>query len=320
MRTIPVSILCSIMLFLLLTKCNNSPGDFTSRYIDTPDNEYLHFEIYGDSQDTLVVVHGGPGAGIQSILPSVKPLSKDFTLILYDQRGGGLSALPEDTTKLSAEFFTSDLESVRSHFGISKMNILAHSFGAIIVAEYLKKYPERISKLVLHAATGPSRKLAAQYYSESQKAFNPNIDLELDRKAGELLFGLLDGTSESPMADCIEFERISKVIAEINGEPTSYQGTTCSGTDNSVKYYYQYTAQYSSDSYGPWDYTSTLKHLNTKVLVLFGEQDSSGLSMQEQWVNSFSKSSLERIPDSGKDVLSGNPQQSIPLITEFLRN
>ena len=57
----------------------------------------LHYRILGSAPDTVVAVHGGPGAGMQAILPELEPLAENHTLIFYDQRGGGLSELPADT-------------------------------------------------------------------------------------------------------------------------------------------------------------------------------------------------------------------------------
>ena len=74
-------------------------------YLLGAENVRLHFNIMGSGEDTIVVIHGGPGAGIHSVLPSVKPLARSHVLILYDQRGGGLSELPEDTAKLQAKYF-----------------------------------------------------------------------------------------------------------------------------------------------------------------------------------------------------------------------
>lgn len=306
----------SILVALLFFSCSLPEPD--NGIIVNSAGEQLYYQVLGNSPDTLLVIHGGPGAGIESVLPAVKPLSQYFTLILYDQRGGGRSTLP-DTSRLGSEFHTLDLETVRSHFGLSKMNVLAHSFGAILVAEYLTKYPSNIDKLILHAATGPTRKEAAKYYMAEAKPSTPAPDPDLILKTAELLNSLLSGDAENPMQACKEYETLSRKIAQHRGKSVNYQGTTCSGSDASVAYYYQYTAQLSPLSYGNWDYTHQLESLDVSTLVLYGAKDTSGQFMQQQWVDAFKKSRLITVPNSEKGTLSDNPEYAIPEIVRFLK-
>ena len=119
---------CSI-LFLVLTACADKgskplpkEGFLTGAY-----GAKLFYKVAGTGTDTVVVLHGGPGAGMHSIMPSVSPLARNHILIFYDQRGGGKSELPADTSKLKPRYFVEDLEAVRSHFDLEKMNIIAHS-------------------------------------------------------------------------------------------------------------------------------------------------------------------------------------------------
>lgn len=313
-----ISFFCWLLLILTLSISSCSLPEPENGFVVNSSGEQLYFQVLGNSPDTLLVIHGGPGAGIESVLTLVKPLSQYFTLIIYDQRGGGRSTLP-DTSRLGAEFHTLDMETVRSHFGISKMNVLAHSFGAILVAEYLTKYPSNIDKLILHAATGPSRKEAAKYYMAEAKPSTPAPDPDLILKTTELLNSLLSGKSENPMQDCKEYETLSRKIAQERGKSVNYHGTTCSGSDASVAYYYQYTAQLSPMSYGNWDYTHQLDNLDVSSLVLFGAEDASGRVMQQQWVETFKNSKLIIVPNSEKGTLSDNPDYTISEIINFLK-
>src|SRR5215203_1947887 len=91
----------------------------------------LFYRVVGRGGDTLVVVHGGPGGDMENLAPDLAPLADRHVLIFYDQRGGGRSALPADTSLLDARWFVEDLEAVRRHFALDRMTIVAHSFGPV---------------------------------------------------------------------------------------------------------------------------------------------------------------------------------------------
>jgi proline iminopeptidase len=118
----------------------------------------LYYRVMGTGADTIVVVHGGPGAGMSTVLPDLKHLTRNHLIIFYDQRGGGRSTLPADTMQLQARYFIQDLEAVRQHFRLDRMNVVAHSFGPIIVAAYAQAHPNHGGSMVFLGATGPAER------------------------------------------------------------------------------------------------------------------------------------------------------------------
>jgi proline iminopeptidase len=47
------------------------------------------------------------------------------------------------------KFFIDDLEAIRKEFRISKMNLLAHSWGAVLAVHYALAYPDHVKKMIL---------------------------------------------------------------------------------------------------------------------------------------------------------------------------
>jgi len=76
-------------------------------------------------------------------------LSRSRRLILLDSRGVGLSADPADPATFHVERLVHDVESLRAHLGLDRMDLLAHSAGAILATLYAAAYPERLSRLIL---------------------------------------------------------------------------------------------------------------------------------------------------------------------------
>jgi len=109
----------------------------------------LHLETFGKKDSPVVIMlHGGPGNDYRSIL-SLKPLSDNYRLVYYDQRGSGLSErVPaKDHTILT---YLADLNEVVEKYGSGeKVNIIGHSWGAMLASAYIGKYPEKVDKVVL---------------------------------------------------------------------------------------------------------------------------------------------------------------------------
>ncbi|MEU1272046.1 alpha/beta fold hydrolase [Streptomyces sp. NPDC005799] len=99
----------------------------------------------------LVLCHGGPG--LWDMFGDLADLLADVTPVVHwDQRGCGRSqrvAGPWTTDR-----FTADLDAVRRHFGLERMALLGHSWGAQLALSYALSRPERVSVLVYVSGTG----------------------------------------------------------------------------------------------------------------------------------------------------------------------
>lgn len=273
----------------------------------------LHYRVVGDGPDTVVVVHGGPGAGMNSVRPDFEPLAEQLSLVFFDQRGGGHSELPADTSRLRARFFVEDLDSVRAHFGLERMNLLAHSFGSIIVARYAQKHPDRVGRIVLHGATGPVRERAARLARRA----TPDSDTTLSRRAGELLGSLLDGTAPDPAETCREWEKLNHRMAEARGEPVRWRGSSCDAPPEAVAYYFRYTAQLAPRSFGNWDFSEGLGWVSAPVLVVYAGDDSLAVAEQRAWVGAFPDGRLLLVPGADKGAIAERPDIVRHAIIEF---
>lgn len=284
-------------------------------YLQGADNVRLYYRVVGSAPDTIVAVHGGPGAGMNDFLPDMEPLTQNHTVIFYDQRGGGRSELPADTSLLESHFFIEDLEAVRRHFGLSRMKIIAHSFGAIIVAAYIRSYPERIERLGFVGATGPKRseaaKLAQKHYAE--------MDSVAFKHIMEIMQSLLSGAAEDPIAACSEYEGMLDDLAVKRGEPNKWRGNTCNASPEAVAYYYHYTARITPATFGDWDFTTGFAYVTAPLLVVYGALDSLALPQQRAWTQAFPKGRLLIIPNAGKGAISDRPDLVLPALESFFK-
>ena len=96
----------------------------------------------------LVCLPGGPGRAAE-YLGDLGGLSESRQLVLLDPRGVGSSADPADPATFRVDRLVSDVESLRIHLGLDRMDLLAHSAGAFLATLYAAAHPQRLSRLIL---------------------------------------------------------------------------------------------------------------------------------------------------------------------------
>jgi proline iminopeptidase len=98
------------------------------------DGTEIGYRVLGDGAP-LVCVPGGPGRTAE-YLGDLGGLDKSRQLILLDPRGVGLSADPADPATFRVDRLVNDVESLRVHLGLDRMDLLAHSAGAVLATLY----------------------------------------------------------------------------------------------------------------------------------------------------------------------------------------
>ena len=79
----------------------------------------------------------------------IDALAKRFTLILFDNRGTGLSEKPAFGYALSN--IAKDICGLLEHLAIPRAHVLGYSMGGAVAQELACRYPERVQRLVLCA-------------------------------------------------------------------------------------------------------------------------------------------------------------------------
>lgn len=96
----------------------------------------------------LVCVPGGPGRA-SSYLGDLGGLTDSHELVVLDHRGTGDSADSPDPSAYRCDRLVDDVEALRVHLGLERMNLLGHSAGGNIATLYGARFPHRLERLVL---------------------------------------------------------------------------------------------------------------------------------------------------------------------------
>ncbi len=104
---------------------------FTQR-TDAP----LYWAAYGrEGTPRLLVLHGGPGAHHDYLLPQWLDLADEYDLLFYDQRGGGRSRT-DDRSPVTWQTHVRDLEQLVAEFALAPVTVVGYSWGAMLALLY----------------------------------------------------------------------------------------------------------------------------------------------------------------------------------------
>jgi proline iminopeptidase len=96
----------------------------------------LYWAAYGPStSDRLLVLHGGPGAHLDYLLPQMLALAADRELVFYDQRGGGRSKT-DDRAPITWRTQVEDLDQFVRELGLGSPSIVGYSWGGLLAMLY----------------------------------------------------------------------------------------------------------------------------------------------------------------------------------------
>jgi len=108
----------------------------------------------GDALPVLLL-HGGPGAAHDYMLPLAERLSEHRPAIVYDQLGCGRADRPDDTSLWTVDRSVTEVDQVRAALGLDRCHLLGQSWGGWLAIDYMARGPEGIAGLVL-ASTSAS--------------------------------------------------------------------------------------------------------------------------------------------------------------------
>ncbi|HET9387250.1 MAG TPA: alpha/beta hydrolase [Gemmatimonadales bacterium] len=114
----------------------------------------------------VIVLHGGPGAHHDYLLPQYDRLATGRTLYYYDQRGGGQSPVPRETAVGWREH-VADLDAIRESLTLERLTLCGYSWGGLLALLYYLEHPAQVERLALISPAG----IAAAYRQQFEEEF-----------------------------------------------------------------------------------------------------------------------------------------------------
>ncbi|MFI6938798.1 alpha/beta fold hydrolase [Streptomyces sp. NPDC050418] len=118
---------------------------------EAPDGTRLAYRTIG-SGEPLICVPGG-AMRASEYLGELGGLAGERQLVLLDLRGTGASAAPADPATYRCDRQVADIEALRAHLGLDRVDLLAHSAGSNLALLYAAAHPGRVRRLALITPT-----------------------------------------------------------------------------------------------------------------------------------------------------------------------
>lgn len=129
----------------VLTKWPQKPlgVDLTGRFGST------HVNVCGPEDSTPLILFSGGGATSTVWFDNVAALSKSRRVFAVDTMGDAGRSVPNGNPMKSADDLIEWMESIVDYTGAEAVDVIGHSYGAMIALAFSLRRPERVGKLVL---------------------------------------------------------------------------------------------------------------------------------------------------------------------------
>ncbi|WP_417518105.1 prolyl aminopeptidase [Minwuia sp.] len=160
--------------------------------LQVSDVHTLHYEQCGNPKGLpVVVIHGGPGGG-------KKPDDRRFfdpstyRVILFDQRGCGLSTPHAELDGNTTWDLVADIEKLRDHLGIRTWHVFGGSWGSALGLAYAESHPDRVSALIMRGIFTLRREELLWFYQKGADALFPDqweryVDVIPEEERGDMI-------------------------------------------------------------------------------------------------------------------------------------
>ncbi|MDG4863072.1 alpha/beta hydrolase [Streptomyces sp. T-3] len=227
-----------------------------------PDGTRLAYHVTGEGEP-LLCLPGGPMRA-SAYLGDLGGLSAHRRLVLLDLRGTGDSAVPADPATYRCDRQIDDVEALRGHLGLDRIDLLAHSAAGDLALLYAARHPERIRTLTL--ITGRARTIGVEFTEEHRReAAALRAGEPWFESAMEAYERVLDGSATDPDFDAAapffygRWDAAAKAHAAADLAQTNLKAAD---------------AYASPVAFDPVAARTALAALDARILVLAGERDS----------------------------------------------
>lgn len=225
----------------------------------------LYWCRYGTNfTDRLLVLHGGPGASHDYLLPQMLALAEDRKCLFYDQRGGGRSRHDDDREPVTAELLVREVAQVVEEFALDPLTIVGYSWGGLLAMLYA------IAAADSDTMISP-RRLVLIDPAPITHAYRARFDAEFTRRQqGEEIQAMRRELSESGLREsdpAAYRQRLFELgVAGYFANPRAASELTPFRVTGRVQ-------QAVWESLGEYDVRDALARVDARTLIIHGRQD-----------------------------------------------
>ena len=271
----------------------------------------LYWVEYGDADaPPVLVLHGGPAASHDYLLPQMLALAEYHRLVTYDQRGGGRSRHDDDRAVISWRDQVDDVARVAAELRVSPLTIVGYSWGGLLAMLYaIEAAAGRVApppvRLVLIDPAPITRSARAEFEQEfARRQAGPEVAALRAELQGS---GLRERDPDAYRQRAFEIS-----VAGYFADPARARDLTPFRVTGRVQ-------QSIWESLGDYDLRDALASVRVPTLVVHGRQDPIPLASSEDAARALRMTCIV-IENSGHVPYVEQPAQLFPLLRAFLRD
>lgn len=270
----------------------------------------LYWVEYGDANaPPLLLLHGGPGASHEYLLPQMLELATDHRLVLYDQRGGGRSRHDDDREPISWHGQVADVALVAAERQVAPLDLVGYSWGALLALLYATE--ARAGRVA-----PPPARLALIDPAPVNRTYRDAFEQEFARRqAGPEVASLRAELATSNLKDfnpdAYRQRMFELSVAGYFADPRRAHDLTPFRVTGRVQ-------QSTWSSLGDFDLLPALRDVRVPAFVVHGRQDPIPLASSEHVAEALGANLLV-LDDCGHVPYVERPAELFPPLLAFLR-
>jgi pimeloyl-ACP methyl ester carboxylesterase len=274
---------------------------------DAVDGTRLAYHQAGEGRP-VICVPGGPMQA-SAYLGDLGGLSAHRSLVLLDLRGTGASAVPADPASYRCDRLVDDVEALRVHLRLDRIDLLGHSAGAALALLDAARHLDRVGRLAL---INPSPRVVGLEITDSDRrqvaelrrgeAWFPDAFAALER--------IWSGTAAT--ADWTAIAPFTYGRWDAASQTHLAQEASQTNADAAAVYY-------SAGALDPEATRASLARLGTPVLLVAGEYDVAlPPKCAAEYAGLFPQAELAVQPGGGHYPWLDDPEWLVQTLAEFL--
>jgi len=283
-----------------------TPGEGT---IEVPGGR-IWYRVVGEGDGVpLLLLHGGPGAGSRAFDP-LEALADERPVIFYDQLGAGRSEKPDDPGLWTIERHIAELDAVRETLGLDEVHILGHSWGSMLLIEYLLTDPAGVRSATF---ASPLFSTARWIVDAKQRVTELPPEVQVVIETHEAA-----GTTESPEYQEAVLEFYRRFLVRTDPWPPAMELTMEEFGFGVYTYMWGPSEFTATGTLSDWDRMDALPGLALPTLFTVGEYDETFPATVENYASRVAGARFHVIPDAGHMTFVDAPEANVEVIRQFL--
>ncbi len=265
---------------------------------------------YGDAAaPPVLVLHGGPGASHDYLLPQMLALAEGHRVLFYDQRGGGRSRSDDDREPVGWRDQVADVARVVAELKIQPLWLVGYSWGGLLAMLYtIEAHAGRVQP-------EPER-LALIDPAPADRAFRDEFEREFARRqAGPVVSDLREELQASGLRErdpeAYRHRAFELSVAGYFADPRRARDLTPFRVTGRVQ-------QSIWSSLGDYDLLPELRQLHLPSFVVHGRQDPIPLASSQAVARALETGCVV-LEDCGHVPYVEQPAGLFPPLLDFLK-